>query len=537
MKRTYGKALALLLIIITVLSISPLGVFAEAASDALNQEKTVYVLAGSDFQPENDDQALGRERVDKILTQIKNAGYTQMDGFLFAGDYARPYTEEPAKTGLATLKQTVAESYGDGLHQVFVQGNHDPDSIATDGTLSPSGANDAEDYGVFVVHHKDYMKNSTEANKPTIEQTAANLKAYLDAKVAQRYEKPIFVISHVPLHYTMRSDLDGDGIYAYLLFNAMNEAAAAGLRIIFMYGHNHSHGWDDYMGGGSVYLAPGDKINIGQGDKTSYKEETLGFTYMNAGFVGYYGTTGSADTVDSTLTMTVFAITDDQIKIERYDADGLHNLKAQGVLRVGDTTSAKVDPYEADTRVYASPQYISLEHIQTDPTGTVTVEAFNVTAVTASKTEKIEEGYSKYAVLDIRVEGYTQGDPATVTVKLDPDFAADTPVTVMDTEKGTSITADIVDGAVTFTVDHFGEFVIAQVDMSQTETEPASDTEPETESEPEPATTASPDTETSKGGCRSALGGWSAGSVSAVAAAVMVLISGRKNKTETGSIA
>lgn len=55
-----------------------------------------------------------------------------------------------------------------------------------------------------------------------------------------------------------------------------------------MYGHNHSNGWDDYLGGAAVYLAKGDNINIAQGSQTNYKEETLNFTYMNAGYTGYY---------------------------------------------------------------------------------------------------------------------------------------------------------------------------------------------------------------------------------------------------------
>ena len=157
MKRIHVKALALLLAIIMVLGVAPLGVFAETIVSALNAEEPVYVLAGSDFQPNSDNQTTGRNQVNAIINQIKAAGYDRMDGFLFAGDYSQNgYNASTTNTGLATLKDTVQTAYGPSVDQVYIQGNHDPDSLVGT-TLSPSGANDAEDYGVFVINEKDYM--------------------------------------------------------------------------------------------------------------------------------------------------------------------------------------------------------------------------------------------------------------------------------------------------------------------------------------------------------------------------------------------
>lgn len=51
--------------------------------------------------------------------------------------------------------------------------------------------------------------------------------------------------------------------------------------LIFLYGHNHSNGWDAYLGGAAVYLEKGDSILIAQNNRTDFKEETLHFTYMN----------------------------------------------------------------------------------------------------------------------------------------------------------------------------------------------------------------------------------------------------------------
>ena len=476
MKRIHVKALALLLAIIMVLGVAPLGVLADAIVSALNAEEPVYVLAGSDFQPNSDNQTTGRNQVNAIINQIKAAGYDRMDGFLFAGDYSKDgYVASTTNTGLATLKDTVQTAYGTSVDQVYIQGNHDPDSSVNDGTLAPSGANDADGYGVFVINEKDYMwKND---NESTIQTTAANLEAYLNGKLDEEYDKPIFVISHLPLHYSMRTrDGGGDGKHANYLFDVLNAAGEQGLNIIFLYGHDHSHGWDDYLGGAAVYLQKGDSINIAQNSTTNYKQETLAFTYMNAGFVGYYGTTGSSSSIDSTLTMTVFVITEGQVKIERYSADGLHNLKSKGIKRTGDSSSYTVDPYAADETVYTSPRYITWDVVKpltvTDATGTVTVTAPGITAVTASKTEQEKDGYAKYVVYDINVDGYTQGDEATVTIKLDNGFVGGVPVTVFDVAEGTSVVKEIVDGTVTFTTNHFSEFAVGQADLS----EPVTDT-------------------------------------------------------------
>ena len=475
MKKSYVKALALLLAIIMMLGVAPLGVFAETIISALSAEKPVYVLAGSDFQPNDDNVNTGASQVTKILNAIKGAGYTAFDGFLFAGDYEYSSTTSSSESikGKNALTSAVQAIYGTGMDEVYAQGNHDPDSLVGT-TLSPSGANDADGYGVFVINEKDYMwKND---NESTIKATAANLEAYLNEKLEADYDKPIFVISHLPLHYSMRTRSGGgDGKHANYLFDVLNAAGEQGLNIIFLYGHDHSHGWDDYLGGAAVYLQKGDSINIAQNSTTNYKQETLAFTYMNAGFVGYYGTTGSSSSIDSTLTMTVFVITEGQVKIERYSADGLHNLKSKGIKRKGDSSSYTVDPYDADTTVYTSPQYITWEVEKpltvTDATGTVTVTAPDITAVTASKTEQAKDGYAKYVVYDINVDGYTQGNEATVTIKLDNGFVSGVPVTVFDVAEGTSVVKEIVDGTVTFTTNHFSEFAVGQADMSEPETD------------------------------------------------------------------
>jgi hypothetical protein len=199
---------------------------------------------------------------------------------------------------------------------------------------------------------------------------------------------------------------------------------------------------------------------------------------MNAGFVGYYADEDQTG-IDCALTMTVFVITDGQVEIKRFSSDGLHNLKSKGMLgcEYKDANGkAESTHYAANQTVYTSPQHITWEVEKpltvTDATGTVTVTAPAITnVILASKTEQEKDGYAKYVVYDINVEGYTQGDNATVTIKLDDGFVANVPVTVIDLVTGEQTTKSIVNGAVTFKTDHLGAYAVGQADMSESVTD------------------------------------------------------------------
>lgn len=425
------------------------------------------VIAGSDFQNPNGNDA-GAQMVTSILAKMKDAGYTEADGFLFCGDYDYSTVNNQTRTeaGITALKNAVTGTYSTLANDrmVLVEGNHD--AAAASG-LATSGAHDAAEYGVYVINEDDYMWNNS--NEATIQNTANALKSYLDTKAAEGFDSPIFVLSHLPLHYSMRTYYDGDGKYANYIFDVLNEAGAAGLNIIFLYGHDHSNGWDDYLGGAAVYLAKGDKINIAQGSKTTFNVETLNFTYMNAGFTGYYENKNGAD---DTLTMTVFSITGDTVTVKRYSADGVHNLKSSGV-----TNSYKNEGgyYAPNTAVYASPQTITLGSVTPSVTvydGNVSVTAPGLTGLKATKnTVSIDTSkYSAYVSYDITPAGYTQGDKATVAITLeDTDgFDASREVTVIDKDGTNSdLTVSIADGKVTFTTNHFSTYDIAQAALAE----------------------------------------------------------------------
>lgn len=319
------------------------------------------VIACSDFQPDAGNEA-GKKAVRDILGAMGRDGITSADGLLFCGDYhAQMYTSDDlTREGLEALKDAVSGVVTTNL--VLGKGNHDSGGTAVG--MSPSGKNDPASgaYGVFLINENDYMWfNSNEA---TIRRTAQNLKAYLNEKRAAQFDRPIFVLSHLALNYSMRTYNDGDGKYAHYIFDVLNEAGAAGLNIFFLFGHNHSNGWDDYLGGASIYLSKGDKILISQGNQHDYEEETLQFTYMNAGYVGYYR---NVNGTDDALTMTVFQISGNQVTVARYDANGRHVLKSEGVRNNYKNEGSIPKPYMPNATQYASPQTVTLTAVTPPP--------------------------------------------------------------------------------------------------------------------------------------------------------------------------
>lgn len=366
--RNLQRITALLLMLVTVIGLLPLlPIEAQAASN-----KTV-LIAASDFQSYEDAHNTCRNQMNKIFWAIKK-DYSHADGFLFAGDYYHQYDNYQSELGIQTMTETVLNA-GFGIEEdniIKVQGNHD--QVGTR-YLSPSGENDpeSEDYGVFVINEDDFMwfagsgsQNGSEnvnQHASTVEKTAENLRDYLQDKIDENFTAPIFVVSHLPLHYSMRTYVYGDGRYARYIYDELEYGANAGLNIVFLFGHNHSHGWDHHLGASSIYLTRGDTINIGvPSNPAACVQETLNFTYLNAGYIGYFSTDYN-EPVDTTLTMTVYEFDDDELIIKRYDQNGLHSLKSAGGVNevtYRGRTEAQHGIFSINPKVYSSTQTLEL---------------------------------------------------------------------------------------------------------------------------------------------------------------------------------
>lgn len=315
------------------------------------------LIAGSDFQVSNNNTT----QVERLLNTLTVHGIQRADGAFFVGDYTLQPTESNLSTdGINKLKEVFAPLVGDAM--IFTQGNHDSEKTVG---LSPAGGNDPDNkaYGVFVIHEDQYRElgNDRQATK----QMAVSLRAYLEEKQQGKWNKPIFILNHIPLHWSNRTLKDGSGTDADLIFDVLNEYGEKGLNLIYLCGHNHSNGYDDFLGGSAVYLKKGDTMEVCYGDKTRHKTRTLHFTYMNAGYIGYYSTESE---VDSALTLSVFRIqADGSVIITRYDTDlnfhtaypGVHNLKSKGVWhknfsKEGYHATPNVQVYASSRRVTAT---------------------------------------------------------------------------------------------------------------------------------------------------------------------------------------
>lgn len=345
------RVFALLLSLMTLFSLLPCG----EAFAAEGEEEEITILAASDFQPQG-----GVIQGKKVLTGITEAmaadGLTSFDALFYCGDYTNSIGSVSAtQEGMNAIKSI----YGRMVSKksiYFVQGNHDV--MAGSNGLTPGGNNDPEGgaFGLYVINNDDYMWYNTD--QQTVRHTAQRLIDYLNAKLEMGYDRPVFVLSHLPLHYSMRTRLEGDGKWAYFLFDALNDAAAKGLNIVYLFGHDHSNGWDDYLGGGSVFLKKGDTIQIAKAGSTStIQQQELNFTYVNAGYTGYYDDSNGSD---GTLTSTVIRIKGDEITFTRYDQQGVHNMKSAGVRNEikGETA------YDPNTTVYPSPQTVKLTAVK-----------------------------------------------------------------------------------------------------------------------------------------------------------------------------
>lgn len=389
------RVLALLLcaVLLVTLAVSTIAVPATAEGIEATEEDTI-LIAFSDFQDKS-GVASGKKTLQNLLKTLQDNGLKTADGVLFLGDLnaSGSYTEQSSinlnKQSIKAIKEVFNPIVGENI--IFAQGNHD---LASTPGLSPNGNNDpaSGEYGVYLIPEDQYGEWGNTANET--KQAAAELKAYLDAKVAANWKKPIFILNHIPLHWGNRTLKDGSGSQGYQLFDVLNEAGGKGLNIIYLFGHNHSSGYDDFLGSSAIYLKKGDKMEVAHGTKYEVETETLNFTYMNAGYVGY--NSSNDPNADTALTLSAFLIRGNEVIITRYDVNGVHNLKSKGTWHA----NFSEEGYHAtpNTTVYASSRKVTAtDDVEVEPpryspkevpTTTTTTTTTTTKATTTSTTQK-----------------------------------------------------------------------------------------------------------------------------------------------------
>lgn len=266
------------------------------------------ILFFSDYQ--GSDRA---EHFTAILDQVPEEPGLIVGG----GDYQSLLGPAIMSTyGIYSVRKTVAERWSDEIPFILTQGNHDPKSSKG---LTKMGLYEFDEYLVYEIPMAAFPWKQGKKNKAekTVKETAAALEETFSNLAAKGEERPVFVVTHVPLHKTNRAS-GKDNAYAGYIFDVLNNYGKK-LDIVFLFGHNHSGTYDDYIGGSVNYIAKGGEIYIPGRDGA----ETLNFTYTNCGYVGYSDNSVS-ETSTNTLTVSFMTVEEDYITMQRYSEDGAY---------------------------------------------------------------------------------------------------------------------------------------------------------------------------------------------------------------------
>lgn len=320
------------------------------------EEPLATIFFASDYQAEEgfDDPAV---TLKSILSAAESDG-KEISSVVICGDYTNDRKlhdhqlspddsiEEIRKIAAAECPDTEDSDI------LFVQGNHDRMTDA----ITETGLHEYDDYLIYILNTEDdfpWKQGKTAGALAKVRNASAEMKECFDGLIEKGETRPVFIAGHVPLHFTARTSsrhTTGDNLYSSLIFDVVNEAAES-LDIVYLFGHNHSKGWDCYMGGSSVFRGAGSSILIPYFEEDmitsdEYTEEELKFTYMNAGYVGYYMNCGPDElasegaakysAADETLTGTTVEVYTDRMIVTRYDAGGMHAPGSAG----------EADPYK-----------------------------------------------------------------------------------------------------------------------------------------------------------------------------------------------
>lgn len=393
------------------------------------------------------------ESLTSVMTNISKAiyddGVTKIDRVLAVGDYTA-YTgrynyDADATIGIQAFKNIIQNRWTDTDQFLFIQGNHDQANYPFD-----EGANEYEDYIVYCINTTynssemggfPWMQGST-GSEAQVKKAAQKLGDYLEGCITAGETRPIFIMVHLPLHFSGRTSSlygNGDNLYSSYLFDVIN-TAAEDLDIVYLYGHNHSKGWDNYIGGSRVFKRPGDTILIPDLTKKSgsttdsYTKEELNFTYMNAGYIGYFHDATAADE----LTATVCRIYDDKLVLSRYSEDGLIDIGSVGKNNTRYNDSAMIPATEL-TQATASPVQIDLNQVAV-PSVTLEAASGKVGEKVALKAtvKHIKASSYKWSIEDPAIADLT-AEENTADVFCKKAGSTNVKVTVTDTDGNTTV--------------------------------------------------------------------------------------------------
>lgn len=382
------RILVVILSLLLILSLMPINVLQSYAAE----EPIATLFFASDYQ-EKTGYGKPKDNLSALMDAVNTSGKGEnVDTAVFCGDFSSSGYNYNADVSSNTseVKTLAGQKFSNLKNTVMLQGNHD----IFNSDMSSTGAHEYDNYIIYVMNTQDAnpWNQGAAGAKSKVQTAAGNLETYLNGLISSGDKRPVFIATHVPLHMSSRTSSlynSGDNMYSSYLFDVINTAAES-LDIVYLYGHNHSHGWDSYLGGSSVYRTKGDILpvpdcnGVTTGNTDKYTNKTLNFTYMNAGYVGYYSENTSP--ADDTLTCSVVEIYSDRMTVTRYDKNGQHKLGSQGSYNTS-----------ADSGVYNDANGF--------PNGTKT--AYSVVSNNTSSPQNISRINSVDATVNLSLKGYS----------------------------------------------------------------------------------------------------------------------------------
>lgn len=343
----------LIILSVVILVISILCGCAAQSDKLLDSEPLATIIAGSDFQAATVEY--GKDYFGTILTSVRADGINNINEAFICGDMTPlRNNRETSNTGADTVLALLNEAYGLTEEKcVFTLGNHDDDGFDL---ATPSGGYEKENYSYFVLNETDYGCDKLDTPVRVIADSLAN---WLEDKSENGYTSPIFILSHVPLHQSGRNDTR----YSSYIIDVLNDASDKGLNLFFLFGHNHSSGYDDYLGGSCVFLPAGSTIPVADAGgfaKEHYHSQQINFTYLNAGYIGYV----ASNEQDSTISSVIIVVYKNRVEFRRYSPNGLCRMKNSGmtnpVYDYGEVDDKYTLLWQSDTTIIDSPHTVWL---------------------------------------------------------------------------------------------------------------------------------------------------------------------------------
>lgn len=238
--------------------IANITVYAKWATQQIDPTGTIYIGLTSDVHGN-----LGN--LTTWISNLKNSTPT-INSFVFGGDYPvdRYQTGENSSVSMANKCSNIVKTeYGNNIPVILVRGNHDPKG----NEIFPHGLQyNSDDYAIFVMD----SPGTSSSTATFLDEDINDLNNKLNIISPS---KPVFVVSHCPLHYYNSGGFSRSTAKADELLQVLNKHE----NVIFVWGHYHTLNDPSY---GKVYTKE-DKYKIRT--TASGQEQELKFTYVNFG--------------------------------------------------------------------------------------------------------------------------------------------------------------------------------------------------------------------------------------------------------------